>query len=145
MWDVENVGKQKSVMIAKSSQPGQRMTVNSAAFSPDGKLIVAGIQNGSIKVWPYNGPHHRPSQVRGGQWRNHHNHGGRRLTGEGGWPAWGASTGVQETNAHENGRPITSVTVAHDNQTILSRSGDHTMKRTRPARAFDDGVGARPD
>ena len=92
LWDVADFRKQKAVLVAKAAQPGQRMSVSSAGFSRDGKLVVGGacadrphagrrvgashthpcpapsvlpgVHNGSIKLWPTAGPHHRPSHVR---------------------------------------------------------------------------------
>ena len=42
LWDVADFRKQKAVLVAKAAQPGQRMSVSSAGFSRDGKLVVGG-------------------------------------------------------------------------------------------------------
>lgn len=63
IWDIEKPRTNKYVISIKSKLPGGRSPITAISYSPDGKLIVAAAQDGSITVWPATGPFIKPIRV----------------------------------------------------------------------------------
>eukprot|EP01119_Soliformovum_irregulare_P012578 TRINITY_DN3270_c0_g1_i1.p1 TRINITY_DN3270_c0_g1~~TRINITY_DN3270_c0_g1_i1.p1 ORF type:complete len:645 (+),score=174.21 TRINITY_DN3270_c0_g1_i1:200-1936(+) len=96
VWDVPKMGStQTSVIKVKTSQ-GRNIPVTQCSYSPDGKMIAAASQDGSLQFWQSSGPFSRPS--------------------------------IAIREAHIEGSDITSICFHQDNQTMLSRCMDDTMK-----------------
>jgi WD40 repeat protein len=95
LWDVNQSDQQLHVLKARDKQ-GRKSAVSTCAFSRDGKLIAAGIMDGSIQLWKSSGPFTRST--------------------------------LQQYNAHGVGSETSCITIAHDNQTLVSRGGDDTLK-----------------
>ena len=53
LWDTAEV-KQKTVVKPSLPKPG-RVAVTACRFSRDGRVIVAGLANGSIQLWDVKG------------------------------------------------------------------------------------------
>ncbi|OZJ05475.1 hypothetical protein BZG36_01609 [Bifiguratus adelaidae] len=60
IWDMYNKRKQKSVIVHKSKVRGGRTSITTGAFSKDGKMIAGAAQDGTINIWPTDGPYLRP-------------------------------------------------------------------------------------
>ncbi|TPX60548.1 hypothetical protein PhCBS80983_g01703 [Powellomyces hirtus] len=54
IWDVTSKRTQKQVIAVKSRQPGGKTAMTSAAYSHDGKLIVGGAMDGTLRIWSTN-------------------------------------------------------------------------------------------
>ncbi|XP_013385487.1 WD repeat-containing protein 70-like [Lingula anatina] len=52
LWDINNDKKHKNI-IKPRSQVGRKVVPTCCAYSPDGKLIAAACQDGSIQMWDY--------------------------------------------------------------------------------------------
>ncbi|KAI9095137.1 WD40-repeat-containing domain protein [Phlyctochytrium arcticum] len=63
LWDSENKREQTQVIVIKSRQPGGRTAIGAAGFSPDGKLIVGGANDGALRLWNAKGPFLRPTHT----------------------------------------------------------------------------------
>lgn len=61
IWDVDRKRKQKSVIVHKSRERGGRSPATTVAYSTDAKWIAGAFQDGSLHLWPSNGPFLRPS------------------------------------------------------------------------------------
>ena len=67
IWDINSRFKQKDIIVYKSKQAGNagrsRMTVVAWGYAPEGDktLIVSSALDGSLSIWPGEGPYHRPS------------------------------------------------------------------------------------
>ena len=55
LWDVNDAERQLHVIKGRDKQ-GRRSAVTTCAFSRDGKMIAAGLADGSIQLWKSNGP-----------------------------------------------------------------------------------------
>lgn len=51
IWDVKDKLKSKSTIVLKSKERGGRTRITSAAYSPDGSMIVAGALDGTLNIW----------------------------------------------------------------------------------------------
>jgi WD40 repeat protein len=56
LWDVVNRAGIGPLCVPPGSTPpqmeiGEQFSVNTLAFSPDGQMLAAGLQNGTIIVW----------------------------------------------------------------------------------------------
>lgn len=60
IWHCEEPKQQKLVAFVKSKMQGSKCSVSSAKFSSDGQNVFTGSEDGTIKMWPSNGPFHRP-------------------------------------------------------------------------------------
>ncbi|KAI1319808.1 hypothetical protein EDD11_003193 [Mortierella claussenii] len=56
LWDVENIRKQADVIVYKTKERGGRTPVTAVAYSPDGKIIAGAGGDGTISLYPSNGP-----------------------------------------------------------------------------------------
>ena len=55
LWDVNEPERQLNVVKGRDKQ-GRKSAVSTCAFSRDGKMIAAGLVDGSIQLWKSNGP-----------------------------------------------------------------------------------------
>jgi WD40 repeat protein len=60
MWSTGDRFAHKSIFVHKSKLRGGRSAVVFAAYSPDGKSVYTAAKDGTMSVWPTNGPFHRP-------------------------------------------------------------------------------------
>ncbi|KAG0231373.1 hypothetical protein BGW42_000269, partial [Actinomortierella wolfii] len=60
IWDVENTKKQTSVIAYKTKERGGRTPVSAVAYSSNGKFIAGAGGDGTILLYPHDGPHIRP-------------------------------------------------------------------------------------
>lgn len=116
IWNVENKRKQKTVIVVKSKERGARTKVTTCGYSPDGRYIA------------------------GGQSRCHGTH--SILTPQiclacldGTLHLWKTNSNfvrpdITTQYAHEKGTETGSLAFSVDGNTILTRGGDHTVKRT---------------
>jgi WD40 repeat protein len=66
-WDVESkpVGVEQALMqeyvIKATDQRGKKVGINACSFSPEGKFILGGCNDGSVQLWETRTKsHHRP-------------------------------------------------------------------------------------
>jgi len=60
IWDINKIlVKQQNVLKAKN-QAGKKTAVTTSSYNLDAKLIAGGCQDGSIQLWPADGPYNRP-------------------------------------------------------------------------------------
>ena len=55
LWDVNETEKQLHVIKGRDRQ-GRKSAISTCSFSRDGKMIAAGLVDGSIQLWKSNGP-----------------------------------------------------------------------------------------
>ena len=55
LWDVNEREKQLHVIKGRDRR-GRKSAVNTCTFSRDGKMIAAGLADGSIQLWKSSGP-----------------------------------------------------------------------------------------
>ncbi|KAF9976190.1 hypothetical protein BGZ65_007931, partial [Modicella reniformis] len=60
LWDVENTRKQADVIAYKTKERGGRTPVTTVTYSSDGKMIVGAGGDGTLSLYPSNGPYLRP-------------------------------------------------------------------------------------
>lgn len=121
IWNVENKRKQKTVIVVKSKERGARTKVTACGYSPDGRYIAGGTLNYRV-IHPrlttslacLDGALHL--------WKTNSNFVRPDMT-------------IQE--AHAKGTETGSLTFSVDGNTILTRGGDHTVKRTLDVRCSD--------
>ncbi|KAI8353169.1 WD40-repeat-containing domain protein [Mortierella sp. GBAus27b] len=56
LWDIENTRKQADVIMYKTKERGGRTSVTAVAYSPDGKMIAGAAGDGSLSLYPSQGP-----------------------------------------------------------------------------------------
>ncbi|KAF9434981.1 hypothetical protein BGZ76_007103 [Entomortierella beljakovae] len=56
LWDVENIRKQADVIAYKTKERGGRTSVSAVTYSSDGKLIAGAATDGTVCLYPSNGP-----------------------------------------------------------------------------------------
>ncbi|KAF9206783.1 hypothetical protein BGZ49_001834 [Haplosporangium sp. Z 27] len=56
LWDVENIRKQVDVIAYKTKERGGRTSVTALSYSSDGKLIAGAAADGTVSLYPSNGP-----------------------------------------------------------------------------------------
>lgn len=64
IWDATKRDKQKSVIVVKSKERGQRTHVTATTFTEDGRYIAAAGLDGAVNVWAANSNMVRPNYVR---------------------------------------------------------------------------------
>jgi WD40 repeat protein len=115
IWDVENKRKQKTVIVVKSKERGARTKVTACGYSPDGRYIAGGTLHRTKTT--YTTPIIRPACLDGALhlWKTNSNFVRPDMTAQ---------------DAHVKGTETGSLTFSVDGSTILTRGGDHTVKRT---------------
>lgn len=119
VWDVMEV-KQKTVIKPQSAKPG-RVSVTSCSFNADGRLIAAGLADGTIQLWDVRGkfgqsaaiglvPVPRAQMVAKQTW------------------TYATAPGQLVRSAHATGSDITCVCFSVGAQCLLSRGTEGTMK-----------------
>eukprot|EP00884_Botryococcus_braunii_P018671 jgi/Botrbrau1/5488/Bobra.27_1s0027.2 len=119
VWDLYNL-LQKTVIKPKLEKPG-RVAVTSCQYNSDGRLIVAGLMDGSLQLWDVKGNFGRsaavgqilppkPQMVVKQDWR---------YVSGGGQVAY---------HAHARDCEVTSLAFSADDNTLLSRATDNTLK-----------------
>jgi hypothetical protein len=113
IWDVEDKRKQKTVIVVKSKERGARTKVTACGYSPDGRYIAGGAPRYrvfhlilTISIACLDGTLHL--------WKTNSNFVRPDMTMQ---------------NAHIKGTETGSLTFSVDGNTILTRGGDHTVKR----------------
>jgi WD repeat-containing protein 70 len=121
IWNVENKRKQKTVIVVKSKERGARTKVTACGYSPDGRYIAGGAPRYHVNLLAltsciacFDGALHL--------WKTNSNFVRPDMT-------------IQE--AHAKGTETGSLSFAVDGNTILTRGGDHTVKRTLHVRCSD--------
>ncbi|KAG0319754.1 hypothetical protein BGZ99_004946 [Dissophora globulifera] len=56
IWDVENIRKQAEVIAYKTKERGGRTPVTTVAYSSDGKMIAGAAEDGTVSLYPSQGP-----------------------------------------------------------------------------------------
>ncbi|KAF9274000.1 hypothetical protein BGZ88_003348, partial [Linnemannia elongata] len=56
LWDVENTRKQADVIAYKTKERGGRTAVTAVTYSSDGRLIAGAGADGTVSLYPSNGP-----------------------------------------------------------------------------------------
>ncbi|PRW20712.1 WD repeat-containing 70 [Chlorella sorokiniana] len=121
VWDVMEV-QQKTVIKPQLAKPG-RVSVTSCSYSTDGRLIAAGLADGTIQLWDVKGkfghsaavglvPVPKPQQA---------------LFTKQTW-TYATAPGQVVRNAHSAGSDITCVRFSLNGQHLLSRSEDGSLK-----------------
>lgn len=113
IWDVEDKRKQKTVIVVKSKERGARTKVTACGYSPDGRYIAGGAPRYrvvhlilTISIACLDGTLHL--------WKTNSNFVRPDMTMQ---------------TAHVKGTETGSLTFSVDGNTILTRGGDHTVKR----------------
>ncbi|KAK9812868.1 hypothetical protein WJX72_004992 [[Myrmecia] bisecta] len=119
IWDTSNV-EQKTVIKPTLAKPG-RVAVSSATYNGDGSLIAAGLVDGTIQLWDAKGKFGSSAAV--GQVLAPK----AQMLGKQDW-RYVSGGGRVVRRAHQPGTEITCLRVSFDNQTLLSRSADETLK-----------------
>jgi WD40 repeat protein len=114
LWDVESKRKQKTVIVVKSKERGARTKVTSCTYSPDGNIIAGGLS------LPYSLADSVRSCI--------------LACLDGALHLWQTSSNFVRPNmtvesAHAKGVETGSVVFSVDGRTVLTRSGDDTVKR----------------
>ncbi|KAL4433682.1 hypothetical protein ABPG75_000123 [Micractinium tetrahymenae] len=121
VWDVMEI-TQKTVVKPQLAKPG-RVSVTSCAYSADGRLIAAGLQDGTIQLWDVRGKFGHSAAVglvpvpKAQQ----------PLFGKQTW-TYSSAPGQIARNAHAAGSDITCVRFSLSVQNLLSRGEDGSIK-----------------
>ncbi len=113
IWDIENKRKQKTVIVVKSKDRGARTRVTACSYSPDGRVIAGGMSNfvrSTVCLNPELG------------------------CLDGALHLWNTSSNFVRPNmtietAHQKSTETGSIVFSLDGRTMLTRGGDHTVKR----------------
>lgn len=154
IWDVNMRTKQKSIIVHKSKQAGaagrSRMTAVAWGSAAEGNstFLVSAAMDGSLLMWPGEGPYHRPS----GEIRDAHkadtwtsgidiSHDGRLVVTKGGdneikvWDTRKFKTPVN-TVSHESASqlyPTSNIIFAPNSSSILTGAMDGSLHVLNPA------------
>ncbi|KAJ1565449.1 hypothetical protein HK096_002725, partial [Nowakowskiella sp. JEL0078] len=63
IWDVEQKRSQKTVICVKSKVRGGISRITAGTYSGDGRIIVAGAEDGALRIWNSNGPFISPTKT----------------------------------------------------------------------------------
>ncbi|KAL6753523.1 WD40 repeat-like protein [Haematococcus lacustris] len=119
IWDTHNI-MQKTVVKPTTSKP-VRTAVTTCGYGLDGKLIAAGLVDGSIQLWNVSGKFGTSAAV--GQVMPP----APQMVEKQGW-TYVSKSGQVVRGAHLAGTEITSLAFSQDGHTLLSRSLDSSLK-----------------
>eukprot|EP00192_Tetraselmis_astigmatica_P008785 CAMPEP_0117652634 /NCGR_PEP_ID=MMETSP0804-20121206/2736_1 /TAXON_ID=1074897 /ORGANISM="Tetraselmis astigmatica, Strain CCMP880" /LENGTH=689 /DNA_ID=CAMNT_0005458703 /DNA_START=115 /DNA_END=2184 /DNA_ORIENTATION=- len=135
LWDCERI-EQKTVIKPQLAKPG-RVGVTACAFSTDGSMIAGGLRDGTIQIWSVKGKFGTSAGV------------GlvpvpkQQLIAKQTWNYVSRPNQVLH-KAHTPGTDVTSLAFSRDGHTLLTRSGDETLKvwdirkLKHPVKVFED-------
>jgi serine/threonine protein kinase len=124
---------------SKRGQVRRAAEVNSVSFSPDGKRIVSGSEDNTLKVWDaqtgketltlkgHSGPVFSVSFSPDGKRIVSGSH-GNDFMDPGEIKVWDAQTGLETLTLEGHSEPVYSVSFSPDGKRIVSGSGDKTVK-----------------
>ncbi|GBF89454.1 hypothetical protein Rsub_02026 [Raphidocelis subcapitata] len=119
IWDTWNLA-QKTVIKPTLAAPG-RVSVTSCAYNSDGRLIAAGLMDGTIQVWSVGGKFGRSAAIGAVQPPT------AQHIEKQGWSYVSKPSQVAR-RAHEPQTEITGLAFTQDDTTLVSRGTDGTLK-----------------
>jgi len=100
LWDLKGEGKTQKALIRFKDKQGRRTIPTCCTYSPDGRWIAAGCQDGSIQIYDH-------SKMPGGEFVN---------------------VAFKNMTAHQFGTDTSCLKFSYDGRTLASRGGDDTLK-----------------